>query len=282
MIITLSAGAGSGHALTFQSYLGAFDRVHLVTQKFPYSSMIFNDEVKNGTNRRAQNVQSIGNLIIFDIDEGMTLSDAIENVKDYQSLIVTSKSHQIEKKGIVGDRYRVIIPLYAVNADLTLSIPKEEYSAFYTFVAQFLGFNSFDKATKDIARFYYPNPLQEVFYSGNNEVLEFEMIYNEFLNHKKLSEAYKPTYTARTDQGNRDYLYKNELPLNQVFEGRNSNHYITWNDATVKPLPVKCVFPENHKHGDRNASAFIVRDEENRAPRFYCSGCGASFWMGVF
>lgn len=280
MIVTLSQATGSGHALQFKSVIGAFDRVHLITKNVPYSSMIFNDEVKNGTNRRAQNVQSIGNLIIFDIDEGMTLHDAIANVKDYQSLIVTSKSHGIEKHGIVGDRYRVIIPLYAINTDLMLSIPKEDYSAFYTFVAQFLGFNSFDKATKDIARFYYPNSLQEVFYCGHNEVLEFETLYNEFKEWKTLQEAYKPTYKARADQWNRDYLLKNELPINQLFEMRNGTA-ISWNDASSKAEPVKCVFPENHLHGDKNASAFIILDAGNQKPRFSCSGCGASFWMGA-
>ncbi len=279
MIITLSVGSGSGHALKFKYAIGAFDRVHLVTEKFPYSSMIFNNEVKNGTNRRGDNVQSIGNLIIFDIDEGMTLEDAIANAKDYQSLIVTSKSHQIEKKGIVGDRYRVIIPLYAVNEDLTLTIPKEDYSAFYTFAANYLGFNSFDKATKDIARFYYPNPLQEVFYSGNNEILEFEMLYNEFLDHKKLSEAYKPTYTPRTYPSGTNRLFKNELPLNQLFDSR-MGAVLSWSDATSKAQPVKCVFSENHKHGDKNASAFIIIDDKNQKPRFSCSGCGASYWMG--
>jgi len=279
MIVTLSTAKGSGHALLFNMQLGAFDRIHLVTKHSPYSSMIFNNEVKNGTNRRSQNVKEIGNLIIFDIDEGMTLHDAIANAKDYQSLIVTSKSHQIEKKGIVGDRYRVIIPIYSLSL-LSLELPKEDYSAFYTFVAQFLGFNSFDKATKDIARFYYPNPLQEVFYSETNQALEFEILYNEFLDHKKLSEAYKPTYTPRTDQGHRNHLLKNELPLNQIFETRNGR-VISWNDASSKAEPVKCVFPENHLHGDKNASAFIILDSGKQKPRFSCSGCGASFWMGA-
>jgi hypothetical protein len=119
-----------------------------------------------------------------------------------------------------------------------------------------------------------------VFYSGNNEVIEFEMLYIEFLNHKKLSEAYKPTYAPRTDQENRDYLLKNELPLNQTFEGRNGAA-ISWNDSSSKAEPVKCVFPENHLHGDKNASAFIILDTGNNKPRFSCSGCGASFWMGA-
>jgi hypothetical protein len=276
----LSTATGNGHALKFKEALGAFDRVHLVTKNTPYSSMLFNNAVRNGTNRRAESVKAIGNLIIFDIDEGMTLHDAISNAKDYKSLIVTSKSHGIEKHGITGDRYRVIIPIYSLTL-LTLQIPKENYSAFYSFVAQFLGFDTFDKATKDIARFYYPNPSQEVFYSDSNEVLEFEILFNAFLDHKKLSEAYnKRPYAPQTSSGSRNHLLKNELPLNQIFESRN-NELISWSDAGVKPLPVKCIFPEKHKNGDKNASAFIILDSGKQKPRFSCSGCGASFWMGA-
>lgn len=279
MIVTLSKGSGSGHALKFTPIIGAFDRLHLVTAKSPYSSMIYTEAMENGTNRRASNVQSIGNVFILDIDDGMTLHDAIETAGSYRSLIVTSKSHQIDKKGKVNDRFRVLIPLYSKDG-IRLSIPKEDYSGFYSFTAQYLGFNSFDKATKDIARFYYPNPEQIVNYSMSDEVLEFETLYTEYLHHKALSESFKRPYTPRTSSGDKDHLLRNELPLNQVFEARNGGS-ISWNDATAKPLPVKCLFTENHKHGDRNPSAFIVHDGDKENPRFYCSGCGASYWMGA-
>jgi hypothetical protein len=279
MIVTLSKGSGNGHALKFIPIIGAFDRLHLVTGKSPYSSMLYHEATENGTNRRASNVKAIGNVFILDIDDGMTLHDAIETAGSYRSLIVTSKSHQIEKKGKVNDRFRVLIPLYSKDR-LHLSIPKEDYSGFYSFTAQYLGFNSFDKATKDIARFYYPNPLQEVHYSLSDEVLEFETLYGEYLDHKKLSEAFKRPYTPRTSSGERDHLLKNELPRNQVFETKNGGA-ISWNNAGAKPIPVKCVFTENHKHGDQNPSAFIVHDGDKESPRFYCTGCGASCWMGA-
>jgi hypothetical protein len=279
MIVTLSKGSGNGHALKFIPIIGAFDRLHLVTGKSPYSSMLYHEATENGTNRRASNVKAIGNVFILDIDDGMTLHDAIETAGSYRSLIVTSKSHQIEKKGKVNDRFRVLIPLYSKDR-LHLSIPKEDYSGFYSFTAQYLGFNSFDKATKDIARFYYPNPLQEVHYSLSDEVLEFETLYGEYLDHKKLSEAFKRPYTPRTSSGERDHLLKNELPRNQVFETKNGGA-ISWNNAGAKPIPVKCVFTENHKHGDQNPSAFIVHDGDKESPRFYCTGCGASYWMGA-
>lgn len=49
-------------------------------------------------------------LLIFDIDDGMTLAEAKERFKRYTYLITTTKNHLKYKKGSVCDRYRVILP----------------------------------------------------------------------------------------------------------------------------------------------------------------------------
>lgn len=48
------------------------------------------------------------NLIILDIDDGLSITEAKELFKEYQYLMATTKSHQKEKKGVVCDRFRVI------------------------------------------------------------------------------------------------------------------------------------------------------------------------------
>ena len=58
------------------------------------------------------------NLLIFDIDEGLNIEDAQKILNKYTYLISTTKSHNKVKKGIVCDRYRILIP--AIN------IPKGE------------------------------------------------------------------------------------------------------------------------------------------------------------
>lgn len=255
-----------------------FEEIHNITSSSAYSSMIFSIDISKGTNRRGLNVEAIGNILIYDIDDGMLLDEAIEISKAYRNLIATSRNHQKDKKGLTCDRYRVIIPLYS-NTNLTINIPKDDYPQFYTFVANFLGFNSFDKATKDIARFYYPNPNQLVNYSNSDEVLEFELLYNEFIEHQKRLVIQRSTYTPQTKKGNRKDLLSNELPLNTMFETRNGT-LISWNEATAQTTPVRCILKENHKNGDKNPSAFIVHDVGSENPRFFCSGCGASFWKG--
>lgn len=49
------------------------------------------------------------NLLILDIDDGLTIIEAKETFKDYKYLIATTKSHQKEKSGKVCDRFRVIL-----------------------------------------------------------------------------------------------------------------------------------------------------------------------------
>ena len=64
----------------------------------------FKDGVKKSDNWSNENQ----NLLILDIDDGMTIEEAKQEFKDYKYLIATTKSHQIEKKGITCDRFRVI------------------------------------------------------------------------------------------------------------------------------------------------------------------------------
>ena len=50
------------------------------------------------------------NLLIFDIDDGLSINEAMNIFRDYNYLIATTKSHQVDKKGVKCDRFRVIIP----------------------------------------------------------------------------------------------------------------------------------------------------------------------------
>ena len=63
------------------------------------------------------------NLLILDVDDGLTIQEAKETFKEYKYLIATTKSHQVDKKGLKCDRFRVILS--------SLDIPKgDEYFEF--------------------------------------------------------------------------------------------------------------------------------------------------------
>lgn len=52
-------------------------------------------------------------MLVFDIDEDMSIAKCQSMFSKYKYLIGTTKSHQKEKKGVICDRYRLCIP--AIN-----------------------------------------------------------------------------------------------------------------------------------------------------------------------
>lgn len=88
------------------------------------------------------------NLFVLDVDEGCSLSYAKEFFKEYKHIIATSKSHGIEKNGVVADRFRVV--LFLDRPILSDAHFKEQFAAFAA------SFPHGDPACKDAARFYYP------------------------------------------------------------------------------------------------------------------------------
>lgn len=99
-----------------------------------------------GTRKRV-NFESI-ELITLDIDGGMTLQEASEKLKYLRCsyILATTIGHQLNKNGVVCDRFRIVVPL---DENIT-SI--EEYN---------LNWNSFsrhftvDESCKDVSRFYF-------------------------------------------------------------------------------------------------------------------------------
>lgn len=84
-----------------------------------YSPFIFKNNTKKGENWSNEKQ----NILILDVDDGLTIQEAMSKFKDFTYLIATTKSHQVDKKGLKCDRFRIILP--AIN------IPKgEEYFKF--------------------------------------------------------------------------------------------------------------------------------------------------------
>ncbi len=116
--------------------------------------------------RKANNVVQLGNCAIFDIDNdpdqpNLSIAEAQELLKGTTYMLVTSKSHQIDKMKPSGeplpaaDRYRVIVPL---TQPLTAS--KDQYRLEMMKIAEQLGLAEYadPKALKDISRQYYRSP----------------------------------------------------------------------------------------------------------------------------
>lgn len=131
--------------------------------------------------RKADNVVQLGNCAIFDIDNdpdqpNLSIAEAQELLKGTTYMLVTSKSHQVEKVKPSGeplpavDRYRMIVPL---TQPLTPS--KDQYRLEMTRIAEQLGLAEYadPKALKDIARQYYRSPTDaQVVVNNTRKALE--------------------------------------------------------------------------------------------------------------
>lgn len=111
------------------------------TLKHDWSPFTFKDGYRHGTS------WSSCDIMALDIDEGCTVAEAKELFKDYEHVILASKSHQKEKNGKVLDRFRVIIPLSETIKD------QEIYKNTWYFLSNKYPF--IDQQCKDFGRYYF-------------------------------------------------------------------------------------------------------------------------------
>jgi len=211
MLVTLSQAqcpteqAQTHHIETvFSDISVGFENLSKLTSSKRYSSAQFNDG-----KRKKSNFNGFGNILIYDVDNDadsiLPLLEAVTLFEEVSSLVVTTKSHQKEKNGIVSDRYRILIPL-----DEAISIDLSEYSDYYLHVASLLGIETYiDNACKDAARMYQPNYCQKVYYSQSEIVLNELQLRISFEEKKFIENSSREVLItdAKPDYGNSKIEY---------------------------------------------------------------------------
>jgi len=168
------------------SILSLHDFRDLATSGAPYSQFYFRDELelpmivdkhkkrRKESQRLITNVIGIAPVAIFDIDDGMRISEAEEklNKSNIDYVIITTKSHGKEKAN-GEDRFRVFVPLqlskvpsFSENGillsdkDRDRIIQTKELKYLYQNIAKELNIfeNCDPSALVDIARKYMPSP----------------------------------------------------------------------------------------------------------------------------
>jgi len=110
--------------------------------RFVWSPIVWKDGYRKSDNF------SHADYCVLDFDDGLRLTDAIERTFcDMNFLIGTTKSHGIEKQGLIADRYRVIIPFTRRITDL---------NEFCSTMRHYVKFFDSDNTCIDAARFYFP------------------------------------------------------------------------------------------------------------------------------
>jgi len=109
------------------------------------------------------------NLVVLDIDNGVPLSTAQNLLQDYKALFYTTKSHQVEKNGVVCDRYRIVLP-----TNYKLELDRKEYKDFMTNLFTWLPFEV-DEATGQRARKWLSTSSPDYIYQDGEllDVLPF-------------------------------------------------------------------------------------------------------------
>lgn len=104
--------------------------------------------------RHRDNVITGFNLLVLDVDDGMSIDTVRLLLKDYMYCIHTTKSHGLVKAagGGIVDKFRILIPL-----SHTLHLSADDYYQFMESVFDSLPF-SVDTAAKDIARKWQTHP----------------------------------------------------------------------------------------------------------------------------
>jgi len=260
--------SGVAHANHLSWATGEDYQTHKITAKFEYSG-------SNFLNGKRTNKLAIGaSAIILDIDDGVSLEQGIELFSSCKSLIVTTKSHQVEKKGLIADRYRVILFLDRCIIDMNY------YSNLMKVIIRHFGA---DVACSDPARYYSPNPNQLVYYSDSKkmfDVSEFEKKLNDNVN--VAQDTYKKQPRKRVLQNNVNSALTNRIDLNTLLNEKVSYYYLGMeiNDTlenlikntNVSDEAIKCRCFLNPEHEDNNPSCFIYHNKESIYAK--CVSCG--------
>lgn len=114
--------------------------------------------------RADNNFDGSVDVLIIDIDEDCTIEQAKVLFKRYEFFIITSKSHQKEKNGIVCDRFRIFFKL-----DKTINIRQEMEEIYSLFIDKY---PFVDTSCRNVSRFFYSSPF------------EAEVIYNKGIKYK--------------------------------------------------------------------------------------------------
>ncbi len=190
---------------------------HDEIQSFCTATFTPSAKATNG-HRRAEDFIEGQNMMAFDIDEGMTIDDAIKKLEAYTYIIYTTKSNRIEKNGEVCDRFRIMMP-----TKQKFYVDAEQHKDLYNNVAELLDISVYDIQTRNVSRLWYTNkhttlyknkaknidissciPATETEKKFSQRLEEIDERYND----KSITGIYK-WFFANTATGNRnDHLFR--------------------------------------------------------------------------
>lgn len=151
----------SGHpAYRYRSEEVPWNRLHELTQYGQSEMHWINHALENGAvgegHRSEEHVIPGFDMIVIDVDKGTSLATARDLLKDYTSLIYTTKRHTDTE-----NRFRIILPI-----NYRLELDADEYKEFMNNVFAWLPFEV-DTQTNQRARKWLSHPGQHWYNEGS-------------------------------------------------------------------------------------------------------------------
>lgn len=200
-----------------------------------YSPFVFIGNTKLGDNWN----NTKQNLIVLDIDDGLSINQAKELFKDYKYFMCTTKSHRIEKKGVMCDRFRVIFESNNIPVGDDYFIMTDFMEIKYPFI---------DKQVNTKTGAFLGCAGCEYWYN-DGKLFDCDSIMSDARRLKRMNESKKNK--VKTEP-------RHDLPIDQIKQSLDRE--------TVSQIVESCGFDVNrqfkfkYREGERTPSASIRHD----------------------
>ena len=195
------------------NYLGErapFDQLHNLTQT--QGLHWANHHFKNG-HRAEENVFPGFNLIVIDVDEGISLAAVHDLMKEYKFMTYTTKRHTEEQ-----NRFRLILPINYV-----LTLDSDEYKEFMNNVMNWLPFKT-DESANQRAKKWESFGEGSYHYNMEGEILDALA----FIPKTSKNEAYKAEYQKVASYDNLERWF-----AQRIANGNRNNQMLKYALALV-------------------------------------------------
>lgn len=256
------------HSNKLQWSEGNWFDLYKVTKLYEYSATNFVNGKRN--NKFAKGISTI----ILDFDEDVSLDEAINIFREHVSLIVTTKSHQKDKHGLVCDRFRVILPLQYSIIDI-------EY--YMQLMQTIVRYYKSDKACTDAARYYSPNPNQKTYYSSGTKYFDISK-FEEMIEKKEDVFDDTPSFNTYPEKYRSINLEKKidltSFMNEQIIYYQNGLKSINTLTQIIKSKhklsQLKCHCFLNPRHEDKNPSCVLYLNDKNIYAKCFSCNLDAS------
>ena len=137
-----------------------FDQLHILTQS---PGMHWANHGFKNNHRAEENVLAGFNMVVIDVDGGISIDAVHDLLKEYKFMTYTTKRHQVDDH---GDRFRLILPINYV-----LEMDSEDYKEFMTNITNWLPFKT-DESANQRARKWETFDGGTYHYNSDGEILD--------------------------------------------------------------------------------------------------------------